>query len=123
MQITGAAENGAAPVAVIGGVAGSAAAAFVTRLRNFLIDDAVEVLLGVEVIVTVEDDVDVIGEEQRVNRHEPAGTVLLETIAAVSVPAHSQMTLPCMSTSTTASIWPPSVEAFFGSAPAATAWS
>ena len=62
-QVARTAEECAALVTVFGGVAGSASAAFVARLRNFLIDEAIKVLPGVEMIVAVEDDVDVIREE------------------------------------------------------------
>ena len=83
-QVPGAAEDVALHVAVLGGVARRVAAPQ-SRLGNFLVDDAVEVLLGEEVVVAVEDDRDAGFDQQWMNGHGPAGPVLLEAVAAVRV--------------------------------------
>ena len=79
------AEDDVVAVTVFGGVAGSAAVGLGSRLRDFLVHDAVEVLLGVEMIVTVENDGDAVLLEQLMDRGRPAGTVLPEAITAIRV--------------------------------------
>lgn len=71
--------------ATLVGLASGHFAGRVTRLRTFLIDDAVKVLPGVEVVVAVKHDIYVVGYRQLVDWHCPAGTLLPEDRLTVGV--------------------------------------
>jgi hypothetical protein len=51
-----------------------------TRLRESLIDDSVKLLLDIDVIVTLENEVNAILYQQLMNRHLPARSIGSEAI-------------------------------------------
>ena len=88
--MAGAAENDSGAVAIVSRVAGGtiiAGTSWMSRLRHFLINDAIQILLGVEMIVAVEDNAHFILYQKLMYGRRPARTVLLETIRAVGIPA------------------------------------
>jgi hypothetical protein len=54
-----------------------------TGLRDFLVDDAVEFLFNEEMIVPVKDGADTRFDKKLMNRHFPAGTMLVKAIASI----------------------------------------
>jgi len=56
----------------------------VAWLRNFLINDSVKILLGKNVIMTMEYDLDSVIDKQLMNRFFPTWSVFIEFIFAIS---------------------------------------
>jgi hypothetical protein len=52
-----------------------------------LIHDPIEILSGVEIVVSLEYCRNVVAHQQLVNRHCPAGAVLLEAFGSIHIPA------------------------------------
>ena len=84
MRLPRVAEESALRVAVVLQIP-DAVVAREARLGHHLVDDPVERLPGVEVVVGLEDRRDVVGHQQLVDRHFPAGAMGLEAFAAVQV--------------------------------------
>ena len=56
-----------------------------TGLRDFLVDDAIEVLFGEEVVVAMKNNLDTVFYKELMDGLFPVGTVLVELIDAVGV--------------------------------------
>ena len=82
-KMAGTTEDDAALVTVFSGA--PEVATWITGLWNFLIDDAIKVLLAVEMVVTVKENVDVVLHQQLVNRQRPARTFLFENVFPIQI--------------------------------------
>ena len=84
-EVARTAEDGSVCVVIIGGEDRAILGVHATRLRNFLIDNAIELLFGIQMVMAVEYGGHAILNQQLVDWHRPSGPLCGEACGAVRV--------------------------------------